>query len=365
MSTSAALDVREERQSAVREQLSAHDVDAVLITHLPNVRYLTGFSGSSALLLLTSSATVFVTDRRYEAQASHEVGHVADIVIESTNVWKRLGQILPKHGARSLGFEEDVVTVAQWERLRNFGLSWTWRPLRGTVERLRERKSESEVEALQQAAALAHEALAEALGAVRPGVTEQELAGILERALRRRGSEGHPFATIVASGPNSALPHARATSRPIAPGDFVLIDFGAQLGGYCSDITRTVVVGRADERQRAVYDVVSRAQERARTNIRAGMAGREADALAREVIERDGLGAAFGHSLGHGLGLEVHEAPRLSASEIGLVPECAVVTIEPGVYLPGWGGVRIEDDVYVGPAGPVTLSDGRTELVEL
>src|SRR5205823_14830099 len=191
------------------------------------------------------------------------------------------------------------------------------------------------------------------LAQVRPGMTELAIAGVLEGALRRQGSEGHPFATIVASGPRSALPHARSSRRAVAAGEWLLWDVGAQVDGYCADITRTVVVGaRATERQRAVYELVAEAQRRARACVRAGMTGREADALARDVIEARGFGEAFGHSLGHGLGLEVHEAPRLSKTNADPLPAGAVVTIEPGVYLAGQGGVRIEDDVHLSATGP-------------
>src|SRR6267142_520786 len=183
-------------------------------------------------------------------------------------------------------------------------------------------------------------------------------------APRRLGSEGHPFATIVASGPRSALPHARSSRRAVAAGEWLLLDFGAQVDGYCADITRTVVVGaRATERQRVLYGLVYEAQQRARGGVRAGMTGRDADALARDPITARGFGEAFGHSLGHGLGLEVHEAPRLSKTNPSPLPAGAVVTIEPGVYLPGDGGVRIEDDVHLAAAGPELLSDGLTDLL--
>ena len=201
---------------------------------------------------------------------------------------------------------------------------------------------------------------------MRAGQAEREIAAVLESALRRRGSEWHPFPTIVASGPRSALPHARTSAREVAAGEWLLLDFGAQVDGYCADLTRTVVVGaRADDKQRMVFDLVHSAQHRAVAGIRAGMTGREADALARDVIAARGFGEFFGHSLGHGLGLEVHEAPRLAPTAESALPTGAVVTVEPGVYLPGWGGVRLEDDVYLSADGPVRLSDGRTELVEL
>jgi Xaa-Pro aminopeptidase len=201
---------------------------------------------------------------------------------------------------------------------------------------------------------------------VRVGLTEREIAGRLEGALRRLGSEAHPFPTIVASGPRTALPHARTSPRAVAAGDWLLLDFGAQVDGYCADITRTVVVGaKATEAQRTLYDLVRVAQQRAREGVRAGMPGREADALARELIEARGFGDAFGHSLGHGLGLEVHEAPRLAKTNAEPLPADAVVTIEPGIYLAGQGGVRIEDDVHLAEHGPQLLSDGATALLEL
>jgi Xaa-Pro aminopeptidase len=239
-------------------------------------------------------------------------------------------------------------------------------PVAELVERLRAVKSPEEVDAVRAAAALAQAALAEVLPGVRVGQTEIEVGAALEAALRRRGSEWHPFPTIVASGPRSALPHARTSPRPIGPGEWLLLDFGAQVDGYCADLTRTIVVGaRADERQRTIYELVQTAQRRALQHLRAGMPGREGDALAREVIAARGFGEAFGHSLGHGLGLEVHEAPRLAPTADAPLPLHAVVTVEPGIYLQGWGGVRLEDDVYLGPDGAVLLSDGRTELLEL
>jgi Xaa-Pro aminopeptidase len=234
------------------------------------------------------------------------------------------------------------------------------------VEPLRAIKAPEEVAAIGEAARLASEVLDEVAGTVRAGQKELEIAGRLEESLRRHGSEGHPFPTIVASGPRSALPHAGTTDRPVESGDLLLLDFGAQVDGYCSDITRTFVVGsKADDQQRAIYELVQSAQTRAVQGLRAGMTGREADALAREVIAERGFGENFGHSLGHGLGLEVHEAPRLGPREEGLLPVGAVVTVEPGVYLPGWGGVRIEDDIHVGEDGAERLSSAPQCLITL
>ena len=196
-------------------------------------------------------------------------------------------------------------------------------------------------------------------------MSELEVAGILEKALRDEGSEGFPFPSIVATGPRSALPHARASSAIVREGDFHLLDFGAELHGYCADITRTVVVGASTEEQRMVYEVVRGANEEAARAIRPGMSGRDADAIARGYIEQRGFGDLFGHSLGHGVGLEVHEAPRLARTSENALAEGAVVTIEPGVYRPGWGGVRIEDDVVLDAAGPRILTRFTRELIEL
>jgi Xaa-Pro aminopeptidase len=196
-------------------------------------------------------------------------------------------------------------------------------------------------------------------------VREREVAATLEGELRRRGSEWHPFPTIVASGPRSALPHAGTSDREIQPDELVLLDFGAQVDGYCADLTRVVVAGRPDDRQQAMFALVREAQQAALAGLRAGLTGREGDALARRVIEARGFGAAFGHSLGHGLGLEVHEAPRLSRVAEAILPTDAVVTVEPGVYFPGWGGVRLEDDIHLAEGGTRLLSTPQAELLAL
>ena len=353
------------RQQAVRTILEERKLDALLVTSAPNIRYLSGFSGSAGMLLLTPADAVLVTDFRYASQAPAEVGDSARTVIERTNIWDRLGRELTAASIGRLGVEGVHLTLRDARRLAEQG-RFTLEPVEDVVEGLRASKSPEEVAAVSRAVDVAQGALAAVLPTVHPGDRELDVAARLEAALRQRGSEWHPFPTIVASGPRSALPHARSTERVIAPGDWLLLDFGAQVDGYCADLTRTILVGRkADSRQRDVYDTVRQAQARAVQNIRAGMTGREADALARDVIAGHGFGEAFGHSLGHGLGLEVHEAPRLAPTADAPLPAGAVVTIEPGIYLPGWGGVRLEDDVHLGPDGPVCLSDQRTELVEL
>lgn len=359
-----AADVRAARQAALRDIIAAAGVDALLVTHLPNVRYLTGFTGSAAVLLVQPGRTVLVSDFRYAVQAEQEAGSSAVIEIDRTSVWERLRRVLEKDPPATLAIEAHAVTVQEAGRISE-QLRGRVVPATDMVERLRVSKTSDEVAAIRAAAELAQAALAEVLPTVRAGERELDVAARLEAALRRRGSEWHPFQTIVASGPRSALPHARTTARELAGGEWLLLDFGAQVDGYCADLTRTVAIGRADERQREIYEIVRSAQVRARSRVRAGMTGRDADALARDPIAARGFGDAFGHSLGHGLGLEVHEAPRLAATAEAPLPAGAVVTVEPGIYLPGWGGVRLEDDVFLGPDGPELLSDGRTELIEL
>jgi Xaa-Pro aminopeptidase len=310
--------------------------------------------------------TLLVTDFRYQTQVAQEVGPLARVTIEAqslwTGLWHQLGQMPHVQVA---GFESAHLLHRDFQRLLEAGSRWQWRPTVDLVETLRERKDAEEVALIERAAAVATHALERTLACVAEGMTEFEVAGTLEKALRDAGSEGFPFPSIVASGPRSALPHARSSERRVNSGEFLLLDFGAEAGGYCADVTRTVVVGSASDEQRAVYDVVRVANERAVAAVRPGMSGREADAVARGYIERCGYGDLFGHSLGHGLGLEVHEAPRLARTAEGALPEGAVVTIEPGVYRPGWGGVRIEDDVHLASDGTHVLTHFTRELLEL
>ena len=358
-------DRRIERQTALRQALEVEGLDGLLVTHLPNIRYLTGFTGSAAVVLVRGNASILISDFRYAAQAPVEVGSAAAVEIDQRSVWDRLAKLLSSGEVERLGIEANALTVRDAERISALTDARII-PTTGLVERQRAMKSPEEVEAIGAAAELAQEALAQVLPRVRVGQTELEIGAELEAVLRRKGSEWHPFPTIVASGPRSALPHARTSSRAVQAGDLLLIDFGAQVDGYCSDLTRTMVVGaRADARQRTLHEVVQMAQRRAIEHLRAGMTGREGDALAREVLVQRGLGEAFGHSLGHGLGLEVHEAPRLAPNSDAVLPAHTVVTVEPGVYFPGWGGIRLEDDVYLAPGRAERLSDGRTELLEL
>ena len=358
-------DRRPQRLAALSERIQEAHLDALLLTSLPNIRYITGFSGTSALALVTPKDATLITDFRYQVQANAEVGGLARVVIEPQSLWAGLWRTLPAGPPCAIGFESNHLVHRDFQRLLEQGTRCQWRPTLDIVESLREQKDEDELALIAKAARTAECALEHAIRDVREGMTELQIAGCLERALRNAGSEGFPFPTIVASGERSALPHARSSERAVQRGDFLLIDFGAVVGGYCADVTRTFVIGEATAEQREIHAIVREANERASRAIRAGMRGRDADAVARGYIEDRGFGDAFGHSLGHGIGIEVHEAPRLARTADTTLPPHAVVTIEPGIYKPGWGGVRIEDDVFLGDEGSRVLTAFSRDLIEI
>jgi Xaa-Pro aminopeptidase len=359
-------DLRPRRLAALADGIAAAHLDGLLVSSLANVRYLSGFSGTSALLFVTPRESLLITDFRYQTQAAEEAGDLARIIIEPQSLWTGLWQNLAQLSyVEVAGFESAHLVHRDFQRLLEAGARYQWRPSIDLVETLRERKDNNELALIRDAVESAERALESTVAQLRVGLTELEIAGILEAALRQCGSDGFPFPSIVASGPNAALPHARPTARRVAQGDFLLLDFGARVGGYCSDITRTFVAGPATAEQREVYDVVRSANERAVRAVRPGMSGRDADGVARGYIQDRGFGELFGHSLGHGIGLEVHEAPRLAKTAESLLVEGAVVTVEPGIYRPGWGGVRIEDDVHLGAGGTQVLTSFPRELIEI
>ncbi|MBU6364631.1 MAG: Xaa-Pro peptidase family protein [Gemmatimonadetes bacterium] len=354
------------RLAQVRGALGRSDLDALLVTSLPNVRYLTGFAGSNALVVVTPLDCLLFTDFRYATQVAAEVSPAVTVHIEPASLWKGVWGRLPAcAGVARVGFESAHLLHQDFARLLEQGSRWQWRPTTDVVEALRAVKDAGEVAAIEKAVGIAESAWRATVPQLHAGLTERQVAGILERALREAGSEGFPFPSIVASGPQSALPHARAGERVLQRGDLLLVDFGAVADGYCSDLTRTVALGPADSRQREMHAVVAEANRRASGGIRAEMSGKDADALARDYIASSGWGEAFGHSLGHGIGLEVHEAPRLARGADAPLPAGAVVTIEPGIYIPGWGGIRIEDDVLLTATGARVLTTVPRGLMEL
>ncbi len=350
------------RRSALRARLAEADLVGLLVTRPANVRYLTGFSGSYGALLLIHDRTIFCTDRRYEHQAAAEVAD-AELVLASDDLIGAAVGVLGSDST-SVGFEPGGLTWASGQRLRG-ALPGRALPAPELVEELRQVKDDGELAAMRQAARLATEALAELLGTLAPGLTERQAAVALETCMRRLGADGIAFDTIVAFGEQAAEPHHRPSDRRLARGDLVTLDFGATVDGYRSDMTRTVVLGRASERQRELYELVRQAQGAGLAALRPGVTGGEVDRACRQVIDQAGLGAAFSHPTGHGVGLEIHEAPAVRQGAGGRIAAGTPVTVEPGVYLPGFGGVRIEDLTVVRPGGHEPLTTAPKELLEL
>jgi Xaa-Pro aminopeptidase len=348
------------RQKKLREHLATTRFDALLIGHLPNIRYLCGFTGSAGFLLVQESGSVFFTDVRYDTQARKEVKGVK-VVIARKAVLNAVGEWIAarrKQARRwTIGIEADHLTVAERTRVAELlprGLRLKSAP--SFVEQARMVKDADELERIRAAVKLGATLFDRALQVLRPRLKEAEVAAEMEYAARRAGAEGMSFPTIIASGPRSALPHGRASDQPIVSGGFVVCDFGVILAGYCSDQTRTVWVGTASKEARQAYDAVREAQQSAIDAVRLGVSVGDVDSAARKVLRKAGLGRYFTHSTGHGVGLEIHEAPRVAAGQEQVLKPGMVITIEPGVYFPGQWGVRLEDMVAVTADGCEVLT---------
>ncbi len=361
------------RQERLRILFSGLHADAILVSHLPDIRYLSGFTGSNALLVAATGETTLLTDSRYTIQANEETSGV-EVRIVRKPLFVEAGSLLARRRSRNtVLYAPAQLTVSQFELIRKgAGSRVRWRAAPGLVARLRGVKDSSELEVMKQAADIASAAFTDVLPLIRPGVLENELAAEIEYRMRLRGASGASFETIVASGPRSALPHARPTDKPISKNELVVLDLGAILRGYCSDMTRTVFVGRAPRRVREWYRAVLEAQAAAIQALKPGVSAGDVDSAARRVLHRHRLARFFTHSTGHGLGLEVHEAPRLGRGETTKLAAGNVVTIEPGVYVESVGGIRIEDDLLVIQDDEVTaekraqiLTSAPKEFLEL
>ncbi len=339
-------------------------VDAFLVSHLPNIFYLSGFTGSAAILVICGSGATLFTDPRYAVQAAEETEACVEIVRGS--LVAEAGRHLARSGARRVGIETARLTVSQKSTLdKAVGRRAHWIPMDGKIEAARAVKDAGELTIMREAARIACSSWQEILPLVKPGVREIELAAELEFRMRRKGASGPAFDTIVGSGPRGALPHALASSRTVGKNELVVFDLGAILRRYSSDLTRTVFVGRAPAEIHRWYNAVLEAQSAARDVLRAGISAGQVDAAARRVLQRAGLGKRFVHSTGHGLGLEIHEMPRLARGEKSLLQAGMVVTLEPGVYTEGKGGIRIEDDALITADGAEYLTHANRELIEL
>lgn len=330
--------------------LDGAGVAAFYITNPENRFYLSGFTGTTGALLLCRNKSYLLTDFRYTGQASRECPGFK--IIEALGSYtEAIAAIMKDNGLSSLGCEGDNLTYNQFQALKDNLNGIEIKPVSGLVEGLRICKDDAEIKSIEEAVRLADQAFEQILPVIRPGVSEREVALQLEYTMRRMGADGVAFKIIVASGHRSALPHGVASSKMIREGDLVTLDFGAVYRGYHSDITRTVVLGRPIQKQKEIYSIVLEAQMNAIAALRSGVQASDVDRAARKIIESRGYGERFGHSTGHGVGLNIHENPRLSSKDNTTLEAGMVVTVEPGIYLPDWGGVRIEDTVLVEDGG--------------
>jgi Xaa-Pro aminopeptidase len=351
------------RRARLGSELAQHKVEALLITALPNVRYLSGFTGSNGTVLLTGERAVLFTDPRYQTQAPLECD--CDVKIAKGPVLAEALKLLKKLGVKRVGFERNRASFETYDYLKREATGVKLAGLPGLVERLRMVKSPVEIATIKASVELNSAALEQALATFRPGTTEIDMAAEIEYRMRRLGADGPAFETIVASGSRSALPHAHPTATAAANDQLLLIDMGAFVAGYASDMTRTFAVGRISSKAKRIYRAVLESQLAAIDSVKAGIPASSVDRAARSVLRRHGFEKMFIHSTGHGLGLEIHEGPRIGRKEATRLEAGMAITIEPGVYIEGFGGVRIEDTVVVTDTGCQVLTPTKKDLLVL
>lgn len=345
----------------VRRKLLEQELDAILVTSPYNRRYMTNFTGTAGVAIITQTEALFITDFRYTTQATEEAKEFT-VIEHSGLLLDEIATQLSMHRVANVGFEADDMTYDQY-KIYEAKINAKLVPLNGFFASLREIKTLEEIHILEEAAKMADDAFEHILTVIKPGILEIDVANELEFFMRRKGATSSSFDTIVASGWRSALPHGVASQKKIETGELVTLDFGAYYKGYCSDITRTIAVGDVNDQLKEIYDVVLEAQKLGVANIKAGMTGKEADDTTRDYITKKGYGQYFGHSTGHGIGLEVHEGPSLSQRSSTVLRPNMVVTVEPGIYIPDVGGCRIEDDIVITEDGNRIITHSPKELI--
>lgn len=351
------------RVEKLQAKLKEQNLDALMVTNPFNLRYVSHFTGTAGLAVLTQEKAFFVTDFRYTEQANEQAKGF-EIIRNIGSIYEEVAKLVKSENIEKLGFEQDVISYATFTTLEEI-IECELVPVSGFVESLREIKDQEEIDVIQKAIKITEAAYQHILKEIKPGMTELEVANKLDFFMREQGASSVSFDTIVASGVRSALPHGVASDKVIEQGDMITIDFGCYYNGYVSDMTRTFALGDPGEKLKEVYEIVREAHARVNSAVKAGMTGAEVDAIARDYITEKGYGEAFGHSTGHGIGLEVHEGPSISfKNDKKLVPGNAI-TNEPGIYLPGIGGVRIEDDLLVTEDGNKNLMSLPTDLIIL
>ncbi len=351
-----------ERIKKLRELFNQNGIDAILVTSSYNRRYITGFTGTAGVVLITKKEARLITDFRYVDQANEQAVNF-EIIHHKATLLEEISNQLNELGVKKLGFEKLHVSYGQFEEFKTNFTNTTLVPVSGMIEKLRLIKDEREIKILKEAAKIADAAFDHIIKYIKPGLTELAVANELEFFMRKHGASCSSFDIIVASGIRSALPHGVASKKVIKKGELVTLDFGAYYQGYCSDITRTVAVGKPTKELEQIYQTVLEAQLRGMNGIKPGMTGKEADALTRDYITAQGYGEYFGHSTGHGLGMEVHEEPRLSLQSTTVLQPGMIVTVEPGIYISGVGGTRIEDDIVITETGNETLTHSPKQLI--
>ncbi len=352
------------RIEALRSKLEAQKLDALVVSSLPNIRYLSGFTGSHALCVATKTNQFLLTDGRYVQQSLDEVKN-SQIFISSGSLFELMRKHHVARGCHRIGYESQTMSVAEFANLKKTFAKFEFIPASSIVPTLRSVKDSSEIASIKRAAGISDKVFQRILGIIKPGISERDVASELSYWHARHGAEADAFEPIVASGVRGALPHGRASTKKLQSGELVTLDFGCRVDGYHSDITRTVAIGKPHSTLKRMYQIVLDAQRRAMDAVQPGLSGKKLDAVARSFIVKKKYGKFFNHSLGHGLGLEVHELPRVSRLSKETLAVGNVITIEPGVYVPRVGGVRIEDDVLVTVSGGEALSQSPTELIIL
>jgi Xaa-Pro aminopeptidase len=353
------------RIKKLQEILEKENLDLLLVTFLPNVRYLSGYTGTNGLILISPHESLFLTDFRYKDQVSEQVKYSKIVIAERELILSLPTLSLLKPKRLKLGFEQNYLSCGTYTKLKALLPNCLLVPTENLVESLSVKKDPNEIDRIKKAVSITDRVFYEILDFVKPQVKEQDLAAEIEFRFKKYGSSAPFFETIVASGKRSALPHGVASSKRIEKGDLVTLDMGAVYDGYTADLTRTVVVGKANKKQKEVYNIVLKAQKEAISKVKPKIKARDLDKVARDIIKRAGYDKYFGHGLGHGIGGLIHDSPLINPRNQQLLEPGMVITIEPGIYIPNWGGVRIEDDVLVTKRGCEVLTKAEKNLIEL
>lgn len=352
------------RLTKFRQKLAEQGIDAAFVTKRKNYIYLSGFTGTSAFLLITQNNAILFTDSRYKEQAELQAT-VFEVVMYTSSIIDAVNEKLKELGIEKLGFEDANLNYASYQNYSSKFVCKEFVPLGLIIEKLRAIKDHSEIEIIKKAVEIADNAFTHILPFIRPGISEMDLVAELEHEMKRLGAKGPSFDTIAASGLRSSMPHGVASDKKLEMGDTLTLDFGALYKEYCSDMTRTVFIGEPSADLKKIYNTVLSAQLKAIEGAYSGLAGKEIDKLARDYIKDAGYGEYFGHGLGHGVGLEIHENPRFSVAEDATIEDNMVITVEPGIYIPGLGGVRIEDIIVINGKDPVILTSSSKDIIVL